>query len=165
MTKILVEKAINPDEDGLCHINIYSQGKTLLGRLLSNFAITPITHPLYGKFLCLEGYWHYLATGCCHDEFKILTGHQAKSKSKIIKKVHLDDFEKKFKEGLDLKLKCHRNIYQSLILSYLPFAHYYVYGFGSCQKVIDLSKKYAWLISYFEDYRKLIQEADPECQF
>lgn len=33
---------INPEEDGITHINIYSKGKTDLGRMLSNFAKFPI---------------------------------------------------------------------------------------------------------------------------
>jgi len=32
---------INPEEDGITHINIYSKGKTDLGRMLSNFAKLP----------------------------------------------------------------------------------------------------------------------------
>ena len=31
-----------PKDDGITHINIYSQGKTQLGRFLSNFEPSPI---------------------------------------------------------------------------------------------------------------------------
>lgn len=40
--------------DGIDHINIYSKGKTTLGRMLSNFACTPFTHPEDGKFASIE---------------------------------------------------------------------------------------------------------------
>lgn len=33
---------INPLEDGITHINVYSKGATELGRLLTNFAHTPL---------------------------------------------------------------------------------------------------------------------------
>ena len=41
---------IDPKLDGIEHINIYSKGKTELGRLLTNFAQTPFIHPEYGRF-------------------------------------------------------------------------------------------------------------------
>ncbi|QVW55250.1 hypothetical protein pEaSNUABM29_00210 [Erwinia phage pEa_SNUABM_29] len=53
---------ITPSTDGLNHYNIYSAGRTEIGRMGSNFYsrtgeyfITP-----HGPFLTLEGYYHYL---------------------------------------------------------------------------------------------------------
>jgi len=48
------------NDDGLSHINIYSKGMTELGRLLSNFANTPVNTPQDGKFTSIEGYWYWL---------------------------------------------------------------------------------------------------------
>lgn len=53
----------NPDEDGVTHINIYSKGKTELGRWLTNFSYSPFNHPEYGKFLSMEGFWCWVSTG------------------------------------------------------------------------------------------------------
>ena len=39
-----------PIDEGVTHINIYSKSKLELGKLLSNFAKTPFTHPVYGEF-------------------------------------------------------------------------------------------------------------------
>lgn len=50
---------INPSTDGITHINIYSRGRTTVGRFLSNFEETNTPTP-HGKFLTLEGYYHYL---------------------------------------------------------------------------------------------------------
>jgi hypothetical protein len=58
---------INPHKDGIDHINIYSRGKTEVGRQLSNFAHTPFTHKDYGYFNSVEGLWYYLITGCKHE--------------------------------------------------------------------------------------------------
>lgn len=55
------KKKFNPDEDGVTHINIYSKGKTELGRMLSNFTSFPIE--LDGqRFNSIEGVWFYFAT-------------------------------------------------------------------------------------------------------
>jgi hypothetical protein len=43
-------------DDGITHINIYSKGKTELGRWLSNFTYHPIETE-DGKFDSVEGYW------------------------------------------------------------------------------------------------------------
>jgi hypothetical protein len=48
-----------PEEDGVTHINIYSKGKTELGRWLTNFSYSPFNHPEYGKFLSMEGFWYW----------------------------------------------------------------------------------------------------------
>lgn len=50
---------VNPELDGIDHINVYSQGKTKLGRLLSNFANTPFEIPGLGRFQSVESYWYY----------------------------------------------------------------------------------------------------------
>ena len=46
--------------DGIDHINIYSKGYTKLGRLLSNFTKSEFTHPIYGHFMSVEGFWYYI---------------------------------------------------------------------------------------------------------
>lgn len=48
-----------PEEDGIDHINIYSRGKTELGRELSAFSECAI-HKEYGQFNSIEGLYHYL---------------------------------------------------------------------------------------------------------
>src|ERR1041384_4927148 len=49
-----------PRDDGLTHLNVYSKAKTLLGRLLSNFANTPVDLGVDGCFKSIEGYWYWL---------------------------------------------------------------------------------------------------------
>ena len=46
-----------PLNDGVDHINIYSRGKTQLGRMLSNFYLSPFNHPVYGGFNTVEGFY------------------------------------------------------------------------------------------------------------
>ncbi|ANZ48259.1 hypothetical protein ASESINO_246 [Erwinia phage vB_EamM_Asesino] len=52
-----------PSTDGLNHYNIYSQARTLLGKMASNFYSQPegkYFDTVDGRFLTLEGYYHYL---------------------------------------------------------------------------------------------------------
>lgn len=60
MTPVIIKGLeIDPSLDGESHINIYSNGGTELGRLLSNFTYLPSDTP-HGEFASLEGYYHYL---------------------------------------------------------------------------------------------------------
>lgn len=66
-------------DDGITHINVYSKGKTELGRLLSNFSHTPF----YGNdilFNSVEGWWQWFTTGKEYDYLKYLYGFKAKKR-------------------------------------------------------------------------------------
>ena len=55
---------LTPQNDGITHINVYSKGKTTLGRWLTNFAHTPID-TIDGHFESIEGYWYWLGRFMC----------------------------------------------------------------------------------------------------
>ena len=76
---------INPLEDGVTHINVYSRGNTELGQLCSNLALTPFFYPQYGQFNSVEGFWYWLSLGKKFDEFKTLYGFKCKELGKTIK--------------------------------------------------------------------------------
>lgn len=50
---------LDPTKDGIDHINVYSKGKTALGRFLSNFAETDL-ETKDGHFASVEAYWYWL---------------------------------------------------------------------------------------------------------
>ena len=53
---------VRPEDDGRTHVNVYSRGRTSLGRDLSNFAHLPFE--LDGlAFASVEGFWFWLVTG------------------------------------------------------------------------------------------------------
>ena len=69
---------MNVEEDGITHVNIYSQGKTKLGKWLSNFSHTPIDTE-DGHFESIEGYWYWLVTDNINkDILRGLYGYEAK---------------------------------------------------------------------------------------
>ncbi len=108
---------IDYKKDGVDHINIYSKGKTSLGRFLSNFVQADIETE-DGDFASVEGYWYWLTcpsttnpdcyecegigvtaleTGpqtyfgpcnlCARDHLKTLFGNEAKTWGKALQKA------------------------------------------------------------------------------
>jgi hypothetical protein len=139
-------------KDGVDHINIYSKGKTALGRNLSNFAAIGFSHPKYGEFASMEGFWYWLSTGGTEDKLRVLVGFQAKQLGKTLKKVEVENFEGKVLEAIHYKLKQNRWLLDELTKSVLPLKHYYDYG----GKIVELPK-YQWLVDEFERVRSLMK--------
>lgn len=139
----------SPTKDGIEHINIYSKGKTELGKLLSNFAYSPFEHKVYGKFNTIEGFWHWLKTDKQYDIFRKCSGAEAKSMSKNYSFVLNKDFKAEIKKFILLKIEQNEKIRELLKASTLPLTHYYYYGTEENGKVVvpDNSK---WVIDHIE---------------
>lgn len=147
---------LDPSQDGVTHINVYSKGATELGRLLSNFAHTPFEHPIFGSFLSMEGYWYYVKTGFQYQELRHFHGAACKSYAKTLPAVEFAHFKEAILDGIRCKLKQNRNILQLLQESTLPLTHYYFYGTLSNPKVID-QPQHMWQIEEIERIRSLMQ--------
>lgn len=146
----------NPEKDGVDHINIYSKGKTELGKWLSNFAYSPILIPQHADFKSIEGYWYWLSTG--EESLRELTGHKAKiigKRSPIKFKMTDKEFNDYIRKALDIKLKSNQEKLKLFTDSTLPFKHYYVYGHED-RIVIDAG--YKWIIDHFELRRKQMKD-------
>jgi predicted NAD-dependent protein-ADP-ribosyltransferase YbiA (DUF1768 family) len=150
---------INPKKDGITHINIYSQAKTELGQMLSNFCREFIDTP-DGKFLSVEGYWYWLSIEDCEEKEVLKTsfGHNAKTLGKKIlqsKEKRFDnDFEKKITDAIWCKFSKNKNL---LLPKYynIPFEHYYNYN-GT---IVDVKDKYKWMMDAIDNMRnKIIEE-------
>ena len=89
-----------PIDEGVTHINIYSKSKLELGKLLSNFAKTPFTHPVYGEFASVEAFWYWLSTGKKHDSLKKLYGYKAKVEGKTFERVTVDNFKEELNDNI-----------------------------------------------------------------
>lgn len=94
----------DPNDDGVSHINIYTKGRTKLGRLLSHMSDLHVEID-NEHFHCLEGYWHFLRTGSIHTRFKILNGFEAKRYAKTVPTVWNKDFRTEFLKGIALRLE------------------------------------------------------------
>lgn len=147
---------IDPKLDGVEHINIYSKGKTVLGRLLTNFAKTPFTHALYGEFVSVEGFWYWLSSGKKHNELRLLHGFKAKEYGKQFETVECATFQEDVKEAIRCKLRQNRDILKMLIDSNLPLEHYYWYGDIEKPKVYNLPQ-YQWITDEIIRIRRVCQ--------
>lgn len=152
------EYHFHPSGDGKDHINIYSKGKTHLGRWLTNFALAPFELEYHGIFESVEGYWYWLATGCKHESLRLLFGVEAKRAGKALERVEFEgDFEAAIKLAIRAKLLQHPKMLNQLIDSNLPLAHYYVYGYSddNC-KVMPAG--YDWITEYIDSVRVTCQK-------
>lgn len=136
--------------DGVTHINVYSQGRTELGKFLSNFARCPIETE-DGPFNSIEGYWYWLS---CRDEsLRKLSGFAAKARGREVgaKDWRSDDeFQRKITDAIIIKLRTPQGqqiLNDNRHLLHLPLEHYYVYG-----DKINRPTQGRWIIERIEEY-------------
>lgn len=145
--------AWNPCEDGVTHINVYSKGRTEMGRWLSNFAHTPFLHPTDGVFSSIEGYWYWLS--CAHprrEELRAAHGVQAKQLGRLLRGAdwpRIPDFQTKIKQAIRLKFTYHPAWLVAFQRTTLPLAHYYVYSGG-----IHVVYEGQWILDEMDAIRK-----------
>jgi len=151
---------IDHNQDGISHINVYSKGRTELGRLLSNFAHTPFVHPAHGRFASVEGYWYWLS--CKNDRLKELYGYLAKKVGRELGGQDWVDgaaFRQNVRKAISCKIEQNPNISRLLAESTLPLTHYYVYGQSHNAKVINVTQG-VWIIDHIESIRASLNEKD-----
>lgn len=148
----------NPEHDGRTHINIYSNGRTTLGRFLSNFAEVSLELNDY-HFSSIEAYWYWLGLKdrASESELKSLRysyGANAKRFGQQLQKKYgrgkVDGFEELICIAIRQKMeKAPRLILDTFYRSTLPFEHYYVMR----GRVIDVKNSYPWMMEFFETLR------------
>lgn len=114
--------------DGVEFFNIYSGGKSRLGRLASHFANLPIEHPRFGYFKSLEGLYYWLIAEVKDDRLRKLDGWEAKKYGRELPAVHVENLVALMDEANRLKVEQHPEFRELLHTSTLPFKHFYYYG-------------------------------------
>lgn len=150
---------LDPKDDGVTHINIYSQGKTDLGKALSNFSHHPLCHPEHGLFASVEGYWYWLTRQ--DEDLRHLYGFKAKELGRslpVVKQWHPEQFKQYVCQAIDAKLQKHPSIMAQLKASTLPLEHYYAKYYGDKLKVTE-PRGGEWVLAHFE---KIRAEHNPE---
>ena len=146
-----------PDTDGIDHINIYSKGKTELGRLLTNFAYSPFEYLNYGRFNSVEAFWYYYLTGCKYEHLKGLYGFNAKQEGKKLNlRKYTEEDKEIILEAIRCKLRQNRNILNLLEESCLPLTHYYAYGNSGNYKIYNM-EEYSWITDEISRIRDIIK--------
>lgn len=151
-------KPIEPSQDGKSHINIYSKGRTVLGRTLSNFSHNKFIHDELGSFSGMEGLYYYLKTGKKNESFRRLAGFAAKKLGQTLPRIEMEKEE--FHRLLRLGCRClyrdnpkiHEMILEQIVENkseVLPFEHYYLNG-----KHPVLPKGNEWLVDEWTSIRE-----------
>lgn len=147
------QSSYHPNTDGIDHCNVYTKGKTLLGRMMTNLSNCHITHPRYGDFRTLEGLWYYLKTGKNEEMFRVLSGYDARNLGKDMDKIWDQEFQREFKVGIICKILASEDLRKMLIESELPFVHYYYYGKDPAKLVVVVPKGHEWQMEFWTDMR------------
>lgn len=168
------------NQDGFTHINIYSNGRTILGRKLSNFPKSPVV-TVHGEFLSLEGYYHYLKLWTSLEEgevtdilrtlmlakmedLKTMYGRPAQTYGRDLRKLFAEKgiwvinepderFDEFFEVALHRKIKGDGVLLDMVVSNDLPYVHYYaIKGEG------HFKPHYQWLADRVEKVTQAIKE-------
>lgn len=146
---------LTPQNDGITHINVYSKGKTALGRWLTNFAHTPID-TIDGHFESIEGYWYWLGTdNPKREQLRTLYGYAAKELGRSLKSADWqdnDEFKMKILNAIKIKLNNNQEMLYALFDNTLPLVHYYVYGETSNNPKIVEPQSGKWILDYLNTF-------------
>lgn len=144
--------------DGIDHINIYSRGRTQLGRWMSNFAKTPFVHPYYGQFTSVEGFWYYMRSDVRDDRLRYLWGFEAKKHGRELPAKWYDDFKEDILGAIYQKIIQNKELLELLVNSELPFAHYYTFQSGNGSVVLINPREAEWLLTGIEEIRECLRK-------
>lgn len=157
--------------DGVTHCNVYSKGRTGLGRALTNFAMTPFKHPVLGEFMSGEGLHYYLKVGIENkatgdvkrfDEFRSLWGVEAKKRGTELSRTHMvlnHDFDYHMRLGLIAKITQNPKLFKMFMEKDWPLTHYYYYGdpeSDNCKVVAP--KNPGRLVTDLEEIREFLRK-------
>lgn len=149
-----------PADDGVTHINIYADGLTRLGVLLSHFAHTPFIHPYFGPFASMEGFWYYLKAEKKDERLRQLYGPEAKFYGKKLPSIFVKYFEELIVDANFHKVIQNNEITTLMLQSNLPFEHYYLTNKNGFEKQVKI-EGFEWLVDGFEEIRRHLKTGSP----
>jgi len=172
---------LDPKNDGVDHINVYSKGATELGRLLTNFSKHDFTVQ-NESFSSLETWWYWellreagvvgkwynqeLSTEANQlmTELRYSWGARAKVIGTKLTAMFIanrgapsEEFRKRYAEAAAARLQADLKLIRLLRDSHLPLVHYYWYGRADKIKVIQ-DTKHHWVLDIWTNFRKQLQD-------
>jgi len=148
----------DPNEDGFSHLNVYSQGNTEIGKMLSNFYnCNVITED--GYFSSGEAYYYWLSLppNSPRESLRTCYGYKAKELGKDLlskyPRVQVIDFEDKILKYTEEKMKKYSHLLERKYLG-IPLAHYYNYK----GKIVDRTYTNKWLLDGIKEIMERLLE-------
>lgn len=145
---------LRPSRDGIDHVNVYSKGRTRLGKMLTNF-YKHDTLTDDGWFKSIEGYWYWLLTPEDHaqrESLRQVSDYRAKEIGRTMATADWGDtpeFRRKIRNAIWNKIASCPEIQSLMVLHSLPYTHYYVYGRGATAKVVE-PEGCEWILRFIE---------------
>ncbi len=114
--------------DGIHHINIYTEGKTELGRLLAFEHEERFNHPILGSFNSMTGYWSYVKSLSHRNTYRVKSPNTCISIRKRFNdlKPKVDNFRALIISGCYHRIISNSDLVEMVKESTLPFEMYYV---------------------------------------
>lgn len=146
----------DPEGDGVTHINVYSQGKTALGRFASNFEDCGVDTE-DGRFASVEGYWYFLLAKPtpARESLRNLSGTEAKRVGRTLPQgsdMDSPEFQRKVSAALAAKFRSNPEMLQELRACKLPLDHYYVFD-----GVVKRASRHRWVLDAIDALRAVRQ--------
>lgn len=147
---------MNWQGDGIDHINIWGQAQTDLGKLLAHGAKVSFKHRIFGRFSCLESFWHWVRSDEHDDRIRTMTGKSLQEFVTKLTRQNVVNFRAIIMDANYQKVKQYPEIQQAMVESTLPFDCYYVY---KRETTIPIRTNFAsWVIDGFEEIRTALKE-------
>lgn len=143
--------------DGVGHINMWYKGKTDLGKALSLDIDLPFTHPVFGRFTCLKGFWHYVVSKSHDDAYRDLTGGDLRKYANKDESRKVLNFRAAILQACWIRIKSYSVIADSLKASTLPLDSYYRFN-GVDSGVPIRDKTTEWFVEGMELIRKALKD-------
>lgn len=160
----LSTRGFSHKDDGSTHINVYSMAKTELGRMLSHFDYFQFTHPYFGPFYSMEGFWYFMRGGKVDDSLRYLYGRKAKSVGRKSPPKWYPEFKEDILAGNYQKIIQNKELHDLLKESTLPLDHYYVFRDRNDVDFLINPVDTEWLTKGLEEIREALKAGEvPKC--
>ena len=149
-------------DDGVHHINVWADGETNLGRGLSHGINCKFNHSVFGEFICMESFWHYIRSKERDDRIRILFGFKLNSFNKDLTHINVPNFKAVIVDANYQKILQYPAMMSDLRESELPFDCYFYRTIGD-EKVRQRPAFSSWLIWGLDEIRNSLKEdRDPD---
>lgn len=148
--------------EGVDHINIYINGESELGKMLSHSYRMSINHSVFGRFSTMESFWYYIQSEHRNDEFRVLHGSALRKLFRKTPSKTVPSFKAIIMDANWQKIK-HYKLEQMIADTSLPFDIYYIKNDSNLKIRPTFAK---WLLAGFEEIRRAIKEdREPDFTF
>lgn len=144
-------------KDGEDHINISQNAATDLGLSLNPEIAIDFTHPVFGKFNSLTGFWYYIKSQERDNKCRKLIGKALRIFTDSLTLNEVKNFRAIILEAMWFKINEHEAIKEEVINSTLPFDCYFI---DIHTKTRRRPKFFSWFLHGMNDIRTALKAGE-----